>query len=97
MTSPLITFSTRLRETPFTERVLAGGANSFTVCNRMCCPAGSAWLGFAFLDTALINKQRSGSASVRLQCQDKTYQATISELLFKLDTMVSPERKRVLS
>ena len=39
MTSPLITFSTRLRETPFTERVLAGGANSFTVYNHMLLPS----------------------------------------------------------
>ena len=39
MSSPLITFSTRLRESPFTERVLAGGAKSFTVYNHMLLPS----------------------------------------------------------
>lgn len=34
MTSPLITFSRRLRETPFTDRILAGGAKSLTVYNH---------------------------------------------------------------
>lgn len=32
---PLITRSRRLRETPFTSRILAGGAKSFTVYNHM--------------------------------------------------------------
>lgn len=35
MSAPFITFSRRLRETPFTSRVLAGGAQSFTVYNHM--------------------------------------------------------------
>lgn len=39
MTLPLITFSRRLRETPFTDRVLAGGAQSFTVYNHTLLPS----------------------------------------------------------
>lgn len=39
MTSPLITFSRRLRETPFTDRVLAGGAKSLTVYNHTLLPS----------------------------------------------------------
>lgn len=39
MNAPLITFSRRLRETPFTDRVLAGGAKSFTVYNHMLLPS----------------------------------------------------------
>ena len=39
MTLPLITFSRRLRETPFTERILAGGAQSFTVYNHTLLPS----------------------------------------------------------
>ncbi len=35
MSGHLITFSRRLRETPFTSRVVAGGAQSFTVYNHM--------------------------------------------------------------
>jgi dimethylsulfoniopropionate demethylase len=39
MTLPLITFSRRLRETPFTDRILAGGAQSFTVYNHTLLPS----------------------------------------------------------
>ncbi|MBX2878476.1 MAG: dimethylsulfoniopropionate demethylase [Granulosicoccus sp.] len=39
MTSPLITFSRRLRETPFTDRILAGGAKSLTVYNHTLLPS----------------------------------------------------------
>lgn len=39
MPSPLITFSSRLRETPFTSRVLAGGAKSLTVYNHTLLPS----------------------------------------------------------
>ncbi len=39
MTHPLITFSRRLRETPFTDRILAGGAQSFTVYNHTLLPS----------------------------------------------------------
>lgn len=39
MTLPLITFSRRLRETPFTSRVLAGGAKSLTVYNHTLLPS----------------------------------------------------------
>jgi len=35
MNAPLITRSRRLRETPFTSRILEGGAQSFTVYNHM--------------------------------------------------------------
>ena len=35
MPAPTITFSRRLRSTPFTSRVLAGGAQAFTVYNHM--------------------------------------------------------------
>ncbi|MGB0866867.1 MAG: dimethylsulfoniopropionate demethylase [Granulosicoccaceae bacterium] len=35
MSAPLITRSRRLRETPFTSRILDGGAQSFTVYNHM--------------------------------------------------------------
>lgn len=39
MTTPLITFSRRLRETPFTQRILAGGAKSLTVYNHTLLPS----------------------------------------------------------
>ncbi len=39
MTQPLITFSRRLRETPFTGRILAGGAKSLTVYNHTLLPS----------------------------------------------------------
>lgn len=39
MSAPLITFSRRLRQTPFTSRVLDGGAQSFTVYNHMLLPS----------------------------------------------------------
>ena len=39
MTLPLITFSRRLRETPFTDRILVGGAQSFTVYNHTLLPS----------------------------------------------------------
>lgn len=39
MTTPLITFSRRLRETPFTDRILAGGAKSLTVYNHTLLPS----------------------------------------------------------
>ncbi len=39
MTLPLITFSRRLRESPFTSRVLEGGAKSLTVYNHTLLPS----------------------------------------------------------
>jgi dimethylsulfoniopropionate demethylase len=39
MSSPLLTFSRRLRETPFTSRILAGGAKSLTVYNHTLLPS----------------------------------------------------------
>lgn len=39
MSSPLITFSRRMRQTPFTSRVLAGGVKSIEVYNHMLLPS----------------------------------------------------------
>lgn len=39
MASPLLTFSRRLRQTPFTDRILAGGAKSLTVYNHTLLPS----------------------------------------------------------
>lgn len=39
MSAPLITLSRRLRSTPFTRRILEGGAQSFTVYNHMLLPS----------------------------------------------------------